>query len=160
MVFFTAERTGLSTQLGPLKVVNKHIYLQSRNDCLCVSPYVCLQISFLGCVPPCKLSTMDKHYLQRNKRKLIRKTKKSCHCSHCPGDEILKSLADPGFSKSQTPHPSLRPVSQNESCVALERPDESKCFREGAAGRGKWLHRLCLVCFAKSLQYPSDLEEI
>lgn len=90
LVFFTAERTGLSTQLGLLKVVNKCIYLQSRNDCLSVSPYLCLQISFLGCFPPCKLSAMDKHYLQRNKRKLIMKKKKN----------LATALTAPGMKSS------------------------------------------------------------
>lgn len=46
---------------------------------------------------------------------------------HNPQDEILKSLADPGFFKSQTPHP-LPTLGQNESCVPLVPQDKSKLF--------------------------------
>lgn len=83
---------------------------------------------FWGVFPPARfLQWICFTYIVRAERNVNKEEKNPATSLYCSRDGILKSLADPGFSKCPTPHPLLA-LSQNESCVALVPQNESKSF--------------------------------
>lgn len=82
----------------------------------------------------CKFSTMTRHYLYvAGERGCYIRKRSPATALHSPQDEILNSLTDPSFFKSQTPYP-LPTFGQNESCMALVPQKESKCFLKQKEG--------------------------